>query len=257
MQVWDDKQWLQNFEMRKNSFLQLCAELALTLQSKASKMRAALSVEKYMVIAMWKVATPDCYQWVANQFGVRKSTVGTVLTQVCRSIDCILLQRTVSLGNVCEIVDGFTAMGFPNCGEAIDGTHIPILAPDRLVAEYINRKGYFSMVLQVLVDHRGHFTDISVGWSEKVHDLRIFWNTGIYRKLQAGTFFPDQKIPVGDVEMPIVILGDPAYPLLPWLMKPYSGNLESSKEHFNNRLSSCGMTIACVFGRLKALWRCL
>ncbi|CAM5110934.1 unnamed protein product [Natator depressus] len=129
-------------------------------------------------------------------------------------------------------------MGFPNCGEAIDGVHIPILAVDHLAKEYINGKGYFSMVLQALVDHKGRFSNINVGWPGRtLPDARIFRNSMLFGKLQEGTFFPDRKITVGDVEMPIVILGDTAYPLLPWLMKPYTGSLDSSKEQFNYRLS--------------------
>ncbi|KAG6925776.1 hypothetical protein G0U57_013437, partial [Chelydra serpentina] len=72
-----------------------------------------------------------------------------------------------------------------------------------------------------------------------------------------GIYFLDQKITVGDVEMPIVILGDPAYPLMPWLMKPYTGALDSEKELFNYRLSKCGMVVGCAFGRLKGRWRSL
>ncbi|XP_067418682.1 uncharacterized protein [Emydura macquarii macquarii] len=243
--------------MCKATFMELCEELAPALWRRDTRKRAALSVGKHVAIAVWKLATPDCYWSVANHFGVGKSTVEAVLSQMCRAINHILLQRTVTLGNVCEIVDGFEAMGFPNCGGAIDGTHIPIWAPEHLVTEYINRKGYFSMVLQVLVDHQGRFTDINVGWLGKVHDARIFRNTGLYHKLQAGTFSPYEKITVGDVEIPIVILGDPAYPLMPWLMKPCTSNLDSSKERFNNRLSRCQMTVECVFGRSKARWRCL
>uniref|UniRef100_A0A452IVZ0 DDE Tnp4 domain-containing protein n=1 Tax=Gopherus agassizii TaxID=38772 RepID=A0A452IVZ0_9SAUR len=232
-------QWLQNFWMRKATFMGLCAELAPTLRHKDMRLRAALSVEKRVAIAVWKMATLDNYRSVANQFGVGKSTVGIVLMQVCRAINRILLRRTVTLGNVQDIVDGFAQMGFPNCGGAIDGTHIPILAPPHLASEYINRKGYFSVVLQALVDNRGHFIDIYTGWPGKVHDACIFQNSGL------------------DVEMPIVILGDPAYPLMPWLMKPYTGKLDRSKDWFNYRLSQCRMTVECAFGRLKARWRCL
>ncbi|CAM5143860.1 unnamed protein product [Eretmochelys imbricata] len=177
--------------------------------------------------------------------------------QVCRAINCILLRRTMTPGNMHDIVDGFAKMGFPNCGGVIDGAHIPILAPAHLASEYVNRKGYFSMVLQALVDHCECFIDINAGCPRKVHDAHIFWNTGLFRKLQAGTFFPDQKIILGEVEMPIVILGDSTYPLMPWLMKPYTGSLESSKERFNNRLSWCRMTVECAFGRLKGCWRSL
>ncbi|XP_065261278.1 uncharacterized protein LOC135879283 [Emys orbicularis] len=220
-------------------------------------MRAALTVEKRVAIALWKFATRDCYRSVGNQFGVDKSTGGTAVIQVAKAITNLLLARVATLGNVQVIVDGFAAMGFPNCGEAIDGTHIPILAPDHLANQYVNRKRYFLMVLQALVDHKGRFIDINVGWPGKVHDARLFRNSGLFEQLQEGTYFPDQKITVGDVELPIVILGDPAYPLLPWLMKPYTGSLDSSKERLNYRLSKCRMVVECVFGRLKARWRCL
>uniref|UniRef100_A0A8C8R9H4 Putative nuclease HARBI1 n=1 Tax=Pelusios castaneus TaxID=367368 RepID=A0A8C8R9H4_9SAUR len=221
-------------------------ELAPALRRKDTRMRAAISVEKRVAIALWKLATLDCYHSVANQFRVGRSTVGVTLSQVCKAINPInriLLRRMVTPGNVREIIAGFNELGFQNCGGAIDGTHIPILAPDHLASEYINRKGYFSMVLQALVDHRGRFMDINAGWSGKVHDARIFRNSGLFRRLHA--------------EMPVVILGDPAYPLMPWLMKPYTRNLDPDKERFNYQLSRCRMVVECAFGRLKARWRAL
>ncbi|CAM4633656.1 unnamed protein product, partial [Lepidochelys olivacea] len=257
LQVWDDSQWLRNFRMRKGTFMELCDLLSPALRRMNTKMRAALTVEKRVAIALWKLATPDSYQSVGNQFGVGKSTVGAAVMQVAHAIKDLLISRVVTLGNVQVIMDGFAAMGFPNCGGAIDGTHIPILAPEHQAAEYINRKGYFSIVLQALVDHKGRFTNINVGWPGKVHDARIFRNSGLFQKLQEGTLFPDQKITVGDVEMPICILGDPAYPSMPWLMKPYTGSLDSSQELFNYRLSKCRMVVECAFGRLKARWRSL
>ncbi|CAM5140323.1 unnamed protein product [Eretmochelys imbricata] len=249
LQVWDDSQWLRNFHMHKGTFMELCDLLSPALKRKNTKMRAALTVHKRVPIALWKLATPDSYLSVSNQFG--KSTVGVAVMQVANAITELLLSKVVTLGNVQVIVDGFAAMGFPNCGGAIDGTHIPILDPDHQGSQYINRKGYFSMVLQALVDHKGHFININVGWPGKVHDTRIFRNSGLFKWLQEGVYFPDQKITVGDVELPIVILGDPAYPLMPWLMKPYTGTLDSSKELFNYRLSKCRMVVECAFGLFK------
>ncbi|CAM4671232.1 unnamed protein product [Caretta caretta] len=231
LQICDDSQWLQNFRMRKGTFMELCDLLSLALKRMNTKMRAALTVEKQVAIALWKLATPDSYRSVGNQFGVGKSTVGAAVIQVAHTIKDLLISRVVTLGNVQVIVDGFAAMGFPNCGGAIDGTHIPILAPEHQAGEYINHKGYFSIVLQALVDHKGCFTNFNMGWPGKVHDVRIFRNSGLFQKLQEGTLFPDQKITVGDVEMPIVILRDPAYPLMPW--------------------SKCKMVVECAFGCLK------
>ncbi|CAM4541073.1 unnamed protein product [Lepidochelys kempii] len=209
LQVWDDSRWLRNVRMRTATFLELCELLSPALKRRNTKMRAALTVEKQVAIALWKLAIPDCYQSVRNQFGVGKSTVGASVIQVARAVTDVLLSRVVTLGNVQVILDGFAAMGLLNCGGAIDGTHIPILGPDHLANQNINRKGCFSMVLQALVDHKGRFTNINVRWPGKVHDARIFRNSGLFEQLQEGTYFPDQKITIGDVEMPIVILGGP------------------------------------------------
>ena len=43
--------------------------------------------------------------------------------------------------------------GFPMCAGAIDGTHIPVVGPVSYPTDYYNRKGWYSIVLQGLVDH--------------------------------------------------------------------------------------------------------
>ncbi len=70
---------------------------------------------------------------------------------------------------------------------------------------------------------------------------------------------PGWKETIQDVEVPLVILGDSAYPLLPWLMKPYpeGRGITTQQTAFNHRLSQARMTVERAFGRLKGRWRCL
>ncbi|XP_074838161.1 uncharacterized protein LOC142004404 [Carettochelys insculpta] len=92
-------------------------------------MRRALTVQKQVGIAVWKLATPDSYRSVGQQFGVGKATVGAVFMEVVRAINAMLLHRLVRLGDPDATIAAFATLGFPNCFGALGGTHIPIRAP--------------------------------------------------------------------------------------------------------------------------------
>lgn len=48
------------------------------------------------------------------------------------------------------------------CAGAIDGTHIPIIAPSINHTEYVNRKGYNSIVMQAVVDCNYLYRDVVI-----------------------------------------------------------------------------------------------
>ena len=74
---------------------------------------------------------------------------------------------------------------------AIEGTHIPILRPQESVSDdYYNQKGYHSLLMEAVVEHRSLFLDVNIGWPGKVHHARVFVNFSFYLKVNAGTFFP-------------------------------------------------------------------
>ena len=73
-------------------------------------------------------------------------------------------------------------IGVPTGRGAIDGTHIPIIHPDESASDYYNRKGYYSVIMQAMVDFHGLFIDAYIGWPGKVHDARVFVNSYLYHK---------------------------------------------------------------------------
>lgn len=255
--------WLENFRVSQRTFLYLCDELRSSITKNDTVMRKAVPTDMRVAVTLWFLATGADYRTISHLFGISKSSVCLIVKDVCSSIVKTMLPQYIRFPTgaaLRENINGFEHdLGFPQCAGAVDGSHIPIISPQECPADYYNRKGWHSIILQGTVDHQGLFIDIYVGWPGRVHDARVFANSSLYQRGQSGTLLPDWKKQVAGKDIPIVILGDPAYPLLPWLMKAYpnNGRLTNEKKCFNYKLSKARVVVEHCYGRLKGRWRCL
>ena len=166
--------------MSKEVFNRLCVELSPHILKRDTNFKKAITVRHRVVITLYWLADTAHYRTIANLFGVGKSTVCGIVKQVCEVIVRILLSRYIcvpqSRQEVQEKIDGFESRaGFPQVVGTVDGCHVPInIGPEQCPDDYINRKGFHSLILQGLVDCDYRFLDICVGWPGKVHDARVF-----------------------------------------------------------------------------------
>ena len=90
--------------------------------------------------------------------------VCVITKDVCTAIVSNLLPkyiRTPCGDNLKDVIDGFEhKWGFPQCAGAVDGTHIPSVPRGMSDADYYNRKGWHSVLMQGVVNHLGHFTNV-------------------------------------------------------------------------------------------------
>ena len=74
-----------------------------------------------------------------------------------------------------------------------------------------------------------------------------------------GNILPDINIHLdGAGEIPLVTIGDRAFPRHPWLLKGYNeGTTDPQQKYFNKKLCSARVVTENAFGMLKGRWRIL
>ena len=253
-----NEEWKENFRVSIDTFRFICNELGPYLAKKETVMRKPVSVETRVAVTLYYLSDEGRLRKVANAFGLGKSTVSNIIREVTSAISTHLSEKFIKLPTTkeeveCLVSNFYFSHGFPQCIGAIDGTHIPIRQPTERHTDYINRKGWHSLNVQATCDYNYCFTDVVINWPRSVHDARIFANSQIHHKLQEEVIPPCPKVIVDGCEaVPICILGDPAYPLSPFIMKEFpNGGSTPREQFFGYRLSSARMVIEGAFGRLK------
>ena len=147
--------------------------------------------------------------------------------------------------------------GFPQVIGCVDGTHIPIKQPSENAYDYFSYKLCYTLNCQAIWDAYGKFVNVEINWPGRVHDARVFANCKVQESFTSGNYklFYEELLP-GHEYVP-QLLGDPAYPLLPYMMKEHEHSSSNEAVTFNQMFRSARNMIECAFGRLKARWRIL
>lgn len=225
--------------------------------------RSCVQIQKQVAIAIWKLATGDEYRTISHLFGVGLSTVCNCVQDFCNAVIKVLLPVHITCPDAEKLVHKAAVFQrrwrVPQCVGAIDGIHIPIIAPEEYPRDYYNRKGWRSVVLQAVVDGRGLFWDVCVGFPGSVNSARVLKQSHLWEVLSDGEYLSQNKVTISGCDVGHYLIGDPAYPMQNWLMKPFSdtGRLNPEQHTYNYRLSSAQSVVEMAFGRLKGRWRCL
>ncbi|XP_030621103.1 protein ANTAGONIST OF LIKE HETEROCHROMATIN PROTEIN 1 [Chanos chanos] len=249
--------------MSRETFQYICRRLKPALEKMDTNYRVSVPLQKRVAVALWKLATNAEYRTVSHLFGVGISTACDCVKESCSSVEEILLPETIQMPNTEKLKEMALYFehrwGLPQCVGAIDGSHIPLVAPQEYHTEYFNRKGWYSIVLQAVVDGRGLFWNVYTGQPGSLHDARVLRLSALWDLAERGQLFSQQLRSIGGQDIGHYILGDAAYPLASWLMKPFpdNGHLTQQQEVFNHKTSKARVVVENTFGRLKGRWRCL
>ncbi|KAH7957946.1 hypothetical protein HPB51_028065 [Rhipicephalus microplus] len=217
--------------------------------------RQKITALKTMLITLAYLGTQWSMNAIADKFGVSESTVHVAIRRV---LDFLLSisEREIRWPNDEEAArnkrafralgrcDGVEA-GLPDVISAIDGCHVRITRPTDCEEDYYNSNEFHSIILQAVCDADMVFFGVFVGFPGRAHDARVLEESFLFE--EAASRFDGGYL-----------LGDAAYPLLPWLLPPYrhvTSSWQPWMSKFNHVHCKRRVVIVIAFGLLKERFR--
>lgn len=186
-----------------------------------------------------------CFLQITGDFcGVDKSTASRIVHKVTRAI-ASLKRNFIKMPNDQEELivtrQGFYDVArFPKCIGAIDCTHIKLQSPGGPYAEtYRNRKGFFSLNVQVVGDSKCTIRNIVARWPGSAHDSNIFRNSRLRSDFEDGQFEDN------------LLVGDSGYAIKPYLITPLLNPQTPVENLFNEAQIRTRNAVERLFGIWK------
>ncbi|XP_067629448.1 putative nuclease HARBI1 isoform X2 [Eurosta solidaginis] len=211
-----------------------------------------VGASKEIYILLWYMANTNTFREIANLFNMSKTSAWSILRRVVEwllSIGHEYIQWP-SASKVQDNMRKFKATkNIPNVVGCIDCSHIKIKTPVSNNKAYFNRKHFYSLQLQAVVDADKMFINVFAGEPGSLHDSRILRRSSLYERA------------TGDMESTFpfnsFLLGDSAYGNSQWLISPFldNGCLTPAQRQFNFIHSSTRIVVENAYGLLKTRFR--
>ncbi|CAB3233187.1 unnamed protein product [Arctia plantaginis] len=182
-----------------------------------------------------------------------QSTIASIVHETCHVLWYELVPIHMPMPTeqrLKAIAEDFEATwNFPHCIGTIDGKHCEIKKPPK--------SGYIGAIKKEIAKRK--FVAVEVGGRGKQSDGGTFIASTLYKLIEKEKKNPlPKRLTNSDIIAPYVLVGDEAYPLKHYLMRPYPERvLNNERKCFNIRLSTARQTIECAFGILTCKWRIL
>ena len=200
-------------------------------------MRDIVSPRVKLAVTLRHLATGDSYTTLQYAFMVARPTIEKFVPEVCAAITRAYRDQVMRCPTLPEdwlLVESVfhRRWNLPHALSALDGRHIPIRCPQGERSLFRNSKGFHSIVLLALVDGDSKCLWVDMGAAGSTSDAQIFKHTDLRHKIEDGSIgFPDsESLGIGGPKVNFFLLGDNAFPLMLWPMRPYSSHTMDLKE---------------------------
>lgn len=256
----EDQRAFKNFlRMPPAMFDEVVQRLTPALLKQTTKYREPLEPGLKVALTLRHLASGARYSDMQYGWRVPHNSISVVVREVCEAIieeyhDELLKppQNDAEWRTVTN--EWLSKWNFPHVIGAIDGKHIACKAPANSGSDYYNYKGFFSIILLAVVTSDYKFMWIDVSGKGSTSDAHIYNASSLKEALEKNDLvgFPQPDPLPGDTEdLPYFLVGDDAFALRTFMMKPF-GNRDMTRKQriFNYRLSRARRVVENSFGIL-------
>ncbi|CAK1590297.1 unnamed protein product [Parnassius mnemosyne] len=262
----NEEDFYDYLSMSRETFDYICNGIRSDCNHRVTNFKKPISVEERLVLTIRYLTTGTPFRKLGVPFRISKTAIASIVMEVCSAIwnnFNEIHMKFPSIEDFKEIANSFSNKNkFPHCCGNLDGKHIRVVKPQLSGSMYFNYKNYYSIVLLAVSDSDNTFRIIDVGAYGKDSDGGVLSNSKFFQELNSGNIQlpPEERLPNSDIVAPYVFLGDEAFPLKTFIMRPYprtqaTGNADKSR--FNFKLSTTRVGIECTFGMAASKFRIL
>ena len=262
----EDVPAFRNFlRMEPELFVEILNRVRDSIWRQDTFYRRALDPGRKLALTLRYLASGDSYHSLMYSFRVPVCTMSGFVPVVCEAIVAAYKDEVIASPTTPAewrpIAEEFSRRwNFHDTLGALDGKHIAIKCPKHAGSNYYNYKQFHSIILMALVDAQYKFLWVDVGAMGSAGDANVFNHSELRACINDETIgFPQpDPLPGDDADMPYFLVGDDAFALRTWMMKPYSKrHLTDPERIFNYRLSRARRIVENGFGILSHRFQCL
>ena len=209
------------------------------------------------------LATGDTYRSLSFQFRISKAAISYIVVEVCSAImkrmQPMYLKVPQTEEEWLEIASVFEKQWqYPHCLGVIDGKHVVLQPPAGARSHFYNYKHTHSIILLAVAGPNYECIYADVGTNGRASDGGIWSKCSLLKAIENSEISLPSPMPLphGTKSIPYVFVGDDAFPLKPYMMKPYpQTGLNDEKRVYNYRHSRARRISENLFGIIANRWR--
>ncbi|KAL4322068.1 hypothetical protein HN51_066714 [Arachis hypogaea] len=225
------------FKMKSSTFEWLAGLLEPLLDCR-DPLPLNLTAGSRLGIGLFRLAKGLDYPEISTRFGVPVSVAKFCVKQLCRVL-CTNFRFWISfpnpneLGSVSQEIEGLTSL--PHCCGVLHCTRFEVVSPRDPPSPPS------PVAAQLVVDSSCRILSVAAGFFGRKSNSRILKSSSLFQDIEEGTLLnsPPVKAMNNGVEVDVkqyLVGGGEGYPLLPWLMVPFTAEeaaAGSNEESFN------------------------